>query len=428
MQKLRLYIPPFKCNPPIYWAGCRKLTLTSQNYVQEKVQAQEPSSCKGLAPDYLNLHLIFELNKISNYTLSKLSVALLFLFAIFSLNAQSPHGESFEMNCAACHTSESWEIPLENWNFDPVNPNTYEGVTSALPVDSVRFNHNDTNFPLEGGHTGTDCRLCHENLVFTETQMECVACHTDIHNMTVGSDCMRCHRVDNWLVDDITELHQDNGFPLLGAHAQISCNDCHISESNLQFPRIGNDCMNCHMEDYLATTEPNHIALGYSTNCIDCHDVNAFDWSSENILHDFFPLEKGHDIGCTECHTSGTFAAIPADCFSCHQEDFDMALNPDHKALNFGTDCAACHTLDLDWMPAEYRDHDDLYFPIYSGDHSGEWSDCMECHTTPGNFALFSCIDCHEHNDPNDLADEHDDVNGYEFNSLKCLECHPNGD
>jgi hypothetical protein len=355
---------------------------------------------------------------------SKGIILILGLIFTANLSAQSPHGESFEMNCAACHTSESWEIPLETWNFDPINPKSYEGVTEALPVDSIRFNHNDTNFPLEGGHAATDCRLCHEDLVFQETQMECISCHTDMHNMTVGSDCARCHTVDHWLVDNITDLHQDNGFPLLGAHALIDCNDCHMGESNLQFNRLGNDCLNCHMEDYLATSEPNHLTSGYSTQCIDCHDVNAFDWSADNILHDFFPLQKGHDIGCTECHTNGTFQAILSDCISCHQMDFDAAVNPDHKALNFGTDCAACHTLDLDWMPAKYREHDDLFFPIYSGEHSGEWSDCMECHPNPANYAEFTCTTCHG---KSETDDEHGGVNGYVYESNACLACHPTG-
>ena len=349
---------------------------------------------------------------------------LIFLGLAFNLSAQSPHGEDFKMNCASCHTSDSWEIPLDSWDFDLVNPKSEEESEASTTGKAEQFNHNDTDFPLEGGHRATDCRLCHESLVFTETQMECVSCHVDLHHNTVGSDCARCHTVDNWLVDDITSLHQDNGFPLLGAHAQISCNDCHLSESDLQFPRIGNDCLNCHMEDYLATTEPNHVASGYSTDCIDCHDVNAFDWSSENILHDFFPLEKGHDIGCTECHTTGTFAAIPTDCISCHELDYDAALNPDHKALNFGTDCAACHTLDLDWMPARFRDHDDLYFPIYSGAHSGEWSECMECHPNPANYAVFTCTTCHE---KNETDDDHDGVGGYVYESNACLACHPTG-
>ncbi len=331
------------------------------------------------------------------------------------LMAQSPHGQELKMDCARCHTSDSWAIPFGTWNFQSANNGN----------DSLRFNHNiDTDFPIEGGHIATDCRLCHEDLVFTGANTECISCHTDLHNMTVGSDCARCHTVDNWLVDNITELHQENGFPLLGSHAQISCNECHVSETGLQFTRIGNECINCHLNDFLATTSPNHVEAGYSQECIDCHDINAFDWSSQNILHDFFPLVKGHDIDCIKCHTSGTFAAIPTDCISCHQQDFEVAQNPDHQALNFTTDCASCHTLDLNWMPARFQQHDDEYFPIYTGAHAGEWNECTDCHLNPANYSEFTCTTCHGRSETDD---DHDGVGGYVYESNACLACHPTG-
>ncbi len=353
----------------------------------------------------------------------RLSSIIVFLALTTGLWAQSPHGEDFKMDCAACHTSDSWEIASAFWTFDgPIPPAELEGL--KLPADSIRFDHGDTAFPLEGGHRATDCRLCHEALVFTNTSTECISCHTDLHNMTVGSDCARCHSVENWLVDNITELHQDEGFPLLGAHAQIDCIDCHISESNLQFHRLGNECINCHMADFLATTQPNHVEAGYSTVCIECHDLNAFDWSAENILHDFFPLVKGHDIDCIDCHTSGVYTSLPTDCISCHQMDFAATVNPDHQQLNFDTDCAACHTLDLDWMPAEFRQHDNDFFPIYSGEHAGEWSECQECHPNPSNYSVFTCTTCHGRSETDG---EHDDVGGYIYESGACLACHPTG-
>lgn len=326
-----------------------------------------------------------------------------------SLFAQSPHGKNFTINCADCHTADSWEIPAANWN------------------STARFSHDETTFPLEGGHEHTDCRFCHETLIFEEAGTSCISCHTDIHHMTVGNDCARCHTSENWLVDNITELHQENGFPLLGAHAQISCVECHTSESGLQFTRIGNECINCHLDDYQATTSPNHMASGYSTECLDCHNISAFEWNSGGIIHDFFPLEKGHNISdCSQCHTNGVFENTPTDCFSCHQDDYENALNPNHQALNFGTDCASCHTLDIDWMPSTF-DHDAMFFPIYSGKHRDEWNSCTDCHTT-GNLNLFSCIDCHEHNNKNELDREHDEESGYSYVSTECFRCHPKGD
>ena len=45
--------------------------------------------------------------------------------------------------------------------------------------------------------------------------------------------------------------------------------------------------------------------------------------------------------------------------------------DPDHTAAGFSTDCATCHS-ETAWEPSTF-DHDGLYFPIYSGEHDGEW-------------------------------------------------------
>jgi hypothetical protein len=357
----------------------------------------------------------------------RLSPIILLVGLISNLFAQSPHGADFKINCADCHNSESWEIAESHWNLgDPKRVNPRDQVKNGIePVQEfASFTHQDTDFPLEGRHLTTDCRLCHESLVFSEAPSECVSCHTDMHHMTVGSDCARCHTVENWLVNTITELHQENGFPLLGTHAQISCTECHVSASDLQFTRLGNDCVNCHQADYMATTDPDHAAAGYSLECLDCHDINAFSWNA-NILHDFFPLVKGHDItDCSQCHSGTGFSNTPTDCIACHQTDYNNATNPNHTSLGFNMDCAVCHTLDLDWMPAEYRDHDLQSFPIYSGKHKGEWSDCVECHPNPADYGVFTCTTCHKQNSTNN---EHGGVGGYVYESTACLACHPTG-
>lgn len=352
------------------------------------------------------------------YRLSQLII--LFLGFALCLNAQSenPHGEELKMDCAACHTAQSWDIPTSFW--------TSEAEEGSTP----RFDHGDTRFALDGQHAFTDCRFCHESLVFSEANSECISCHVDIHEQTVGTDCARCHTIENWLIDDVADIHLQNGFPLLGSHATASCDECHVSSSDLQFPRIGNDCFSCHQADYQTSTNPDHVAAGYSIECLDCHEVNANDWSSANILHDFFPLVQGHDIAdCQACHTTGNFSdPVPTDCIACHQDDFNNTTQPDHQTLGFSNNCAACHTLAPDWMPAFFPEHDALYFPIYSGNHAGEWTSCAECHTTPNNYSLFSCTDCHEHNDLNELANDHNDVPDYSPASQDCYACHPNGD
>ena len=210
--------------------------------------------------------------------LNKISFIILLTGLTFNLFSQSPHGPELRMNCAACHTADSWDIPADLWDFKATgNMLAPVGTAEGTASDTGRFNHFDTDFSLLGRHSSVDCRSCHETLVFSEASNECISCHTDMHNQTVGSDCARCHSSENWLVDNITELHQDNGFPLLGVHATVSCNDCHVSASDLEFYRIGNDCINCHNDDYASTSNPNHQLAGFSTDCYDCHKIDGFD-------------------------------------------------------------------------------------------------------------------------------------------------------
>lgn len=356
-----------------------------------------------------------------------LPAIILILGFIAPLNAQNPHGADLKIDCAACHSPERWSIGADYWKtVAPGNPQT----SSTSPND-VRFHHGKTTFELTGQHANVDCRTCHETLVFSKAASDCFSCHIDIHQQTVGMDCARCHNTNNWLVDNITQLHVENGFPLLGRHNAASCIDCHISETGLQFHRIGNDCINCHRDTYEATTAPNHLAAGFSTDCVACHDMSANEWFwvSGGANHLFFPLTKGHQINdCTQCHIGGNFVNTPTDCFACHEADFRATTSPDHEAGNFPTNCAACHTTDPGWNATDFTQHDQAYFPIYSGKHRGEWNQCTDCHYASGDFKLFSCTNCHEHNNAGELANDHDDVSGYSFSSNACYSCHPKGE
>jgi len=144
------------------------------------------------------------------------------------------------------------------------------------------------------------------------------------------------------------------------------------------------------------------------------------------VRHDFFPLTKGHDIAdCARCHTNGTYSNTPSDCIACHQTDYETALDPNHAVSNFSQNCIDCHTTDPDWMPAKFAQHDALYFPIYSGEHKGEWDQCADCHTDPSNYAVFSCTVCHTNPETDN---HHGGISGYSYNSPACLACHPTGD
>lgn len=410
----------------------------------------------------------------------RLPYTIIALLLSWVVNAQeeSPHGESGPADCKACHVAGDW------WTM----------------TDPIQFDHDTTRFTLNGAHEEIDCRSCHETMVFSEATLECASCHEDVHSGTVGRDCARCHDENSWLVNDIPEIHEQNGFALTGSHSTLSCVDCHSNEVTLRFDRLGNDCVNCHLEDFNLAQNPNHIEKGYSTDCTECHDPIAFGWDDQMLDHDFFPLLGGHDaVACTDCHIGGGYDDdnVPDNCFGCHQDDYlattnpnhqqagygtrcedchtifswdalgagnhdffplvdghainecarchisenfsdaspecvschlddyNNTTNPNHQQTGFSTDCAACHNI-ANWEDANF-DHDNLYFPITRGNHQrGVWNDCTDCHTQPNDYSIFSCIDCHEHN-RNDMANEHNDVNGYSWVSTECLRCHPDG-
>ena len=69
---------------------------------------------------------------------------------------------------------------------------------------------------------------------------------------------------------------------------QNQCIDCHQSASKLRFEPLSIECIHCHNEDYQAAVNPNHILGNFSTNCNDCHSMNAFTWGGSGFNHAFF--------------------------------------------------------------------------------------------------------------------------------------------
>ncbi|MFC2115874.1 hypothetical protein ACFLTU_05325 [Bacteroidota bacterium] len=407
-----------------------------------------------------------------------LTIPLLILLVAVRI-ADSPHGSDFEVSCSVCHSPKGWELDREIYSFD----------------------HNSTKLPLEGQHTSIGCRLCHPTLVFSDAGTDCFDCHTDMHYQTVGFDCGRCHTTESWIVNNIADVHLQSRFPLLGVHLQADCMDCHPSASLLRFEPLRIECVDCHMEDYAAASNPNHVLGNVSTNCIECHSMSAFTWAESGFNHFFFPLTEGHEVfecsqchttddysnissdcfschetdfnatsnpnhitaeistdcmqchttlpgwkpalfpihdalfplteghalsECTDCHTVDDYSNISSDCYSCHQTDYKSASNPNHIAAALSVNCEECHTTRPGWKPADFRVHDSQFFPIFSGKHQGQWSNCVDCHSNTDNYSVFTCLNCHEHN-RTEMDDKHSEQAGYQYISTACLMCHPTG-
>ena len=306
--------------------------------------------------------------------------------------------------------------------------------TTDLGWSPATFDVHDDYYPLTGAHLpiASECATCH-NGDYNNTPSECVGCHQvdfegsvnpDHQTLNLSTDCINCHTTDPEWMPATFDVHNDY-YPLNGAHALIAndCATCHNGDYN----NTPNTCIGCHQSDYDNTTNPDHAAVMFSTECLDCHTEDV--WIPSTFDHNtIWPLNGAHALienDCLQCHNNG-YENTPNTCVGCHQTDYDNTNNPDHVASMFPIDCIECHN-ETAWDPSTF-DHDNQYFPIYSGKHQDEWTQCIECHINSADYSIFSCIDCHQHDNQIDVDADHSEVNGYSYESNACFSCHPNGD
>jgi hypothetical protein len=314
---------------------------------------------------------------------------------------------NFSTDCALCHTESQW--------------------TPAQYTE-----HDNQYFPIYSGtHAGVwdQCTECHTNTnnyaIFT-----CTTCHaiTETGDQHVGvggyyyesSACFACHPTGE---SQGSFDHQTSNFPLTGAHQNVDCASCHANG----YQNTPTECEACHMPDYNQSSNPSHTSLGLPTDCATCH-TTVPDWNPAtfDIHNQYYVLSGAHALiadQCVTCH-NGDYNNTPNTCVGCHQDDYNQTDNPSHVTLNFSTDCALCHT-ESQWTPAQYTEHDNQYFPIYSGTHAGVWDQCTDCHTNTNNYSVFTCTTCHT---PTETNQQHNGVGGYFYQSSACLACHPTGE
>jgi hypothetical protein len=397
-----------------------------------------------------------------------LALLLITAFLVFyGQKTESPHGTDFKVTCSTCHSSKGWMLDTSIYSFDhgrtmlpltgqhtlvgcrechkslvfsqaksecnECHSDVHQGTTgldcsrchtpaSWLVSDITRI-HETSRFPLLGAHKMADCVECHksESLVrFDVPGVNCDDCHRENYNSTTNpnhveagfsEECYTCHPVNAFQWTGAGFSH--NSFPLTQGHSGINCTVCHTTGN---YADASTACYSCHQNDYLGTTNPNHAASNFPTNCEKCHTL-APGWKPATFDHSIFPLTLGHSgVACESCHVNGNYSTVSSDCISCHQTDYNTTTNPNHQSLSFSTVCTTCHTTNPGWKPAKYAQHDSQFFPIYSGRHNGTWTLCSECHTDPNNYALFDCKRCH--------SNVHQ---GKNYTNDQCYSCHPTG-
>jgi len=322
-------------------------------------------------------------------------------------------GKHATVDCATCHANNQFatlSTACVNCHLKDMQSTTNPNhVAAGFPQDcslchstidwtGSSFNHNATPFPLTGAHATVLCATCHANNNFTSLGTACGSCHlkdmqgaNDPNHVAAGfpQDCSQCHTTANWLGAKFDHTAQTK-FPLTGKHASVDCITCH---TNNQYATLSTTCITCHLKDMQSTTNPNHVAAGFSQECQICH--STVDWGNAAFNHNAtrFPLTGAHaTVACASCHVNNQFTTVSTACVSCHLSDFQSTNNPPHVSAGFPQDCSQCHTT-TNWDGATFN-HASTGFTL-TGTHST--TACNACHVN-NNFSLTSaaCFNCHQ--------------------------------
>ena len=242
-----------------------------------------------------------------------------------SCHKKDPHKVKLKTACIACHKNDD----THKGRFGK-KCQTCHNETSWY---KNRFNHNKkTKFKLNGKHATAPCGSCHKKDAYKhKPDKACINCHKndDVHKGQQGKKCDKCHNDQSWR-SNVRFDHDITKFPLVGLHAVVPCEECHISTN---YNDTSLKCDSCHKED-----DKHKKKLG--KNCQNCHNPNG--WSIWRFNHDTqsqFKLEGAHKkVHCHSCHTSvvNQIDSKPRSCLACHRAD-------DEHNGQFGSRCDRCH-------------------------------------------------------------------------------------
>jgi hypothetical protein len=295
-----------------------------------------------------------------------------------------------KQDCYTCHQQDFMATKNPNHSLSKMSTACQDCHSLTPGWKPTKFDH--AIFPLKLGHSTPVCSDCHINGNYTSTPTDCYSCHqknylatTNPNHNTGGfaKTCQTCHTLNvTWKPASLNH----SKFPLTLGHSAVNCADCHIGGNYTTTPTA---CYSCHQKNYTATTNPNHIAAGFSTVCTTCHTTTP-GWKPATFSHTTFPLTLGHaGKACIDCHKSGNYTSISKDCYSCHQQTYTATTNPNHVVAGIPTACATCHTTTPGWKPATFSH---ATFPLTLGHATPT---CNDCHK--GNYTTTSkdCYSCH---------------------------------
>ncbi|MCK6544896.1 hypothetical protein L6R52_03450 [Myxococcota bacterium] len=363
------------------------------------------------------------------------------------------------IDCTICHTFDNRKV-------------ANVGVT--------KFDHDKTDYPLDGNHLRNACVKCHKDLKTFQVEdrnfKDCAGCHKDPHRSVVsaGKKCTQCHTTNVKFPLAKFDHAKETKFPLRGKHDKNKCADCHKVDSGNEKPKQA--CDSCHKDAHRGR-------FGKET-CDGCHVDGGPGWKQIQFAHDKktkLPLTGRHqEIACVDCHRNrepkgferfetstcadchrhqeahcGQFGL--ENCERCHIRGGDKTSKFDHAVTRFPLekahavlDCSKCHKLaKLGESPrckeaVKYTGLEPSCVACHDDVHRGELgAECTKCHTAGENFRtlvfdhnrdsrfaltgfhqLVECGQCH----PNDEGPAKVVDRKYKLGDIQCVACHGDED
>lgn len=250
-------------------------------------------------------------------------------------------GKHRTASCDSCHTGKLYKQKLKTTcischrNDDEHkgrNGSKCQNCHTTSSWSKSRFDHDrKTDFPLTGKHKEVSCEACHRESLEKELATDCYSCHKfhDPHKGKMGKKCDQCHYTSGWRGKIFFE-HDITRFPLIGGHAVVPCEECHLSRSFKDAPL---SCVKCHKKD------DEHKGR-FGAECGDCHNPNSWKtWIFDHDTRTDFRLDGAHeDLRCHDCHKTrlDKDSRLAGSCAACHRDD-------DIHNGGFGRNCQQCH-------------------------------------------------------------------------------------
>jgi hypothetical protein len=335
-----------------------------------------------------------------------------------------------DISCVSCHNDPHGSQFAREPYRDRCE--TCHNVEAFKPSDFTVERHADTRFDLTGAHLETACGDCHRPaepfVQYVFSDRSCLKCHEDPHagqfaayTSTILNDgtiagCPACHSDMSW--QDMAKFsHEETRYPLLGAHLDVACTDCHKSDppeagiAGIVYGAAPDTCIGCHEDPHKGQFEVPMSVLaetGVPFGCRRCHneaswnEIPGFDHETTD-----FPLQGAHlDVTCVDCHKSDSpesgvtgivYGAAPDMCGECHEDVHGGQFTAETGFIS----CDRCHRVE-EWKPSVF-DHDTQSDYPLEGAHRDV--PCEMCHiqtkrVSEKEIILYrntpdECSDCH---------------------------------